>query len=634
MSEEDGNEKVSSSLTYETIPLDNCKTRVVYYSNTVDRLYASCEIDQHNRILVYELAWNNGQFEQVDDPRYLFYAGPPDDPVRPVILDPFGESSTDMKMVTANRDFLFYYNLATSHRIPSGLPMGCTRVLHNNEVLVNSERKLIFLCSDNKTESLAVTTVHIIDLVILDNRQQYTLPSPVPNTGDVIIRFSAEGRMVVMATGSQVIAMDGTSSNSLRTKQFSAIVQEVLLLSDSECAIVVGGDFCRFSLDLLFNGQNPPCVSISTSVCAPPTCPRLQLHDGQVYAVRDVSGSYNITVFNSTTFNQVTTNKLRIVPKWLIFTPATIKELIVPTNSTPAQSGTVAITDPSSPAPSPSLIPPPSSGPQVVNLDVVMIATISVGVVMAAIVLVAVIVLVGLIVRFIYHRKPRLRDEQNIQERYENDYEMLPQNSAPSSVDSTPVLKHATSNLLGSTTVTPVPSRHPSPPPSVTPDSGTNVSTSLPLTTSAPAVQPGPPQPSSLPECTTEAQQDTRPHPARGPNTVQTRNEMVFPDQSRPSPATADSASPVRPTLQLINNTSLFSATSPSKSANGNSPPSAATDGASLSRPTMPLSSPFTAKSPSSAANGYSPSKPLPATNNGGPYKQETDRNFSSLDNP
>ena len=605
VSEEDGNEKVSSSVTNRVIPLDSCKTKVVYYSSTVDRLYASCEIDQHNRILVYELAWNNGRFEQVDDPRYLFYAGPPDDPVRPVILDPFGESTTDMMMVTANRDVLFYYNLAISQRTPSGLPMGCTRVLRNNEVLVNSERKLIFLCSNNKTESLAVTTVLIIDLVILDNRQHYTLPIPVLNTDDVIIRFSADGKMVVMATGSQVIAMDGTSSNSLRTKQFSAVVQDMLLLSDSECAIVAGGDFCRFSLDLLFNGQNPPCVSISTSVCAPPTCHRLQLHDGLVYAVHDTSGSYNITVFNGTTFNQVTTNKLRIVPKWLIFTLATVKELIVPTNSTPAQSGTADITDPSSPAPSSSLTPPPSSGPQAVNLDVVMIATISVGVVMAAIVLIAAIVLVGLIVRFIYHRKPRLRDEQNVQER---DYEMLPQNSAPSSVYSTPVLKHDTSNLLGSTTVTPVPSRQPSPvlpPPSVTPDSsssGTNVSRSLPVTPSAPAVQPVPPQPSSLPECTTEAQQDTRPPPDRGPNTVQTRNQMVFPDQSRPSPATADSASPVRPTLLL---SSPFSATSPSKSANGTSP--------------------------SSAANGYSPSKPLPATNNGGPYKQETNRPPSSL---
>ena len=52
------------------------------------------------------------------------------------------------------------------------------------------------------------------------------------------------------------------------------------------------------------------------------------------------------------------------------------------------------------------------------NLNV-MIATISVGVVMAAIVLIAVIVLVGLIVRFIVHRKPRIRNEQNIQERDE-----------------------------------------------------------------------------------------------------------------------------------------------------------------------------------------------------------------------
>ena len=45
------------------------------------------------------------------------------------------------------------------------------------------------------------------------------------------------------------------------------------------------------------------------------------------------------------------------------------------------------------------------------NLDV-MIATISVAVVMAAIMLIAVIVLVGLIVRFILHKKPRVRNEQ------------------------------------------------------------------------------------------------------------------------------------------------------------------------------------------------------------------------------
>ena len=162
---------------------------------------------------------------------------------------------------------------------------------------------------------------------------------------------------------------------------------------------------------------------------------------------------------------------------------------------------------------------------------------------------------------------------------------MLPQYSAPSSGDRTPVLKHATSNLLGSTTVTPVPSRQPSPvlpPPSVTPNSsssGTNVSTSLPQAPSAPAVQHGPPQPSSLPECTTKPQQDTRPPPARGPN-----SEIVFSDRSRPSLATADSASPFT-TLS-----SPYSATSSPKSANGSSP--------------------------SSAANGTFLSKPLPATNN------------------
>ena len=143
---------------------------------------------------------------------------------------------------------------------------------------------------------------------------------------------------------------------------------------------------------------------------------------------------------------------------------------------------------------------------------------------------------------------------------------------------------------------------------SVTPNSsssGTNVSRSLPLTPSASAVQHGPPQPPSLPESTTAPQQDTRPPSARGPNTAQMNSEMVFPDQSRPSPATADSASPARPPLLL---STPFSATSPSKSANGTSP--------------------------SSAANSYSPSKPLPATNNGGLYKQETDRPPSSLDNP
>ena len=504
VTEELDGDMIRSSVANTPIMLNSCKPKVVWYSNVENRLYASCEIDQSNRIYVYKLTWNNGKFEPVGAANPLFYEGP-GEPVRPVFLEPYGDIG-DITMLTANLDVLFYYNVALSSRSPSALPDGCTRVLRVKEVLVNSVRKLLILCSDNRNVSDLVTSVHIDDLVLLSTKH-YTLPSPVSNPQDVIVRFSANGNLVVMATGSQVIVVDGTSSNSLRTKQFSADVQDMLLLSDSKCAIVAGNNACQFSFDLLFDGQDPQCVSVSTAVCAPPTCPRLQQYDGLVYAVRDTSGAHNLTVFNATTLEQVITHKLSVAPKWLIFSPATAEEL-----PTPAPSSTVAITEPTRPVPSSSL------SPRVVNLNVMVAATISAVVVMAAIMIIAVIVIVIFGTRYLCLRKPPREPNRD-----GNEHELrrlvlnqTPGSSAASSVNTTPLPKHPsypTSELFlvtEETTVTDLPpSRQPSPaPPPAKPLPGQGTR-SIPIPASATQTGSPPTAPSSLPDRLTKPQQDS-----------------------------------------------------------------------------------------------------------------------------
>lgn len=376
-----------ASLTTTRTDLPSCHPQTVFYSSHDQTVYVSCHINQSRRIRVYRLKWTDDTFEIFGESKLLPYAGSVD-PIEPIFLDPY-RNSNDVTMVTADDQALLYYTVSTTALTASQPPDGCPRVLRVAEVLVTQTRKLLLLCSESATGNITTST-HIDDLVFAGRTQHYTLPTSVTDHDDTLIRHSPNGALVAMATGSQVTIMRGTSSE-VRMKQFSDDVSDILLVSDSVCVVVIGSDMCYFSPELLFTNQVPQCVGVSTTACAPPNCPVLQRQDGHLLATSREANSYNLTVYNTSSLENIDSMELRVAPEWLLITPAPVTD--IPTPSSPSSSTAAypaSVRVPQSPTPS----SPIDIGN---NLNTMLVTTVSLALLAAVLVIVAAVVVLSVV---------------------------------------------------------------------------------------------------------------------------------------------------------------------------------------------------------------------------------------------